>query len=281
MVRDRKPKTSIDPKWGKRQAGEPPQVKCLISDEGHVWISWYDRLPAVVRRRLSNSPYNICPACMHLEAQEVAGGKPTIEVYNRVIEAIERELRKVGKCPMTDLKDLTDEQIAAELDKLGKERAAADEAYRRAREARWAETKRLADERDRRIIAQAATLSMKELNQILKQEGFSYEAHAAIRAELDRRREEYRRQKQIQENPPSKYDALSDDQLAGLVPGGLRDEEIVQVIRTLRGRQARMREMYKKLQEVEKKFDSAMTGLPPDLRTIKPLEPRQISGRRR
>ena len=40
------------------------QVKCFISDEGHVWISSYDKLPATVRQRLRNSPFNLCAACL-------------------------------------------------------------------------------------------------------------------------------------------------------------------------------------------------------------------------
>jgi hypothetical protein len=40
------------------------QVKCLINDEGHVWISSYDRLPATVRKRLRDGPFNLCAACL-------------------------------------------------------------------------------------------------------------------------------------------------------------------------------------------------------------------------
>lgn len=42
------------------------QVKCLIGDEGHVWIHCYDALPAAVRRRLRNSPFNLCAACLEM-----------------------------------------------------------------------------------------------------------------------------------------------------------------------------------------------------------------------
>jgi hypothetical protein len=178
---------------------------------------------------------------------------------------------------MTDLKDLTDKQIADELGKLGKEEGAAWTAYHEGRDARNAIIKRLAEERDRRIIDQVATLGMKELNQILKSDDkFSYEVRDAIRTELAAREEAYRKQKQIQDNPPSKYDQLSDDQLAGLTPEGVPDEDIIRVIRALRTRQAQMRTRYRNLQEGEKRFDSAMTGLPPDLRSFRPLEPRQI-----
>jgi hypothetical protein len=184
---------------------------------------------------------------------------------------------------MTDLKDLTDEQIAAELGKLGKEAADAQAAFNQGAEARYAIKKRLVAERDRRIIAQVGTLSMKELNQLLKSGQFEYfsEVHDAIKTELEARKEAYRKQKQIQDNPPSKYDEQSDDQLAGLTPEGVPDEDIIKVIRALRTRMAQLRTTYHNLQEAEKRFDSAMTGQPPDLRTIRPLEPRRISGKRR
>jgi hypothetical protein len=71
---------------------EGRQVKCLTADEGHVWMPSYDRLPPAVRRRLAQSPFNICAACMAIEARRAAS-KPTVEVYFAVIEAIERRLQ--------------------------------------------------------------------------------------------------------------------------------------------------------------------------------------------
>ena len=67
------------------------QVKCLTADAGHVWMPSYDRLPPVVRRRLANSPFNICAACMDIEFRRM-GRKPTVAVYFAVIEAIEKKL---------------------------------------------------------------------------------------------------------------------------------------------------------------------------------------------
>jgi hypothetical protein len=53
-------------------------------------------LPAAVRRRLADSRYNICAACMTEEAKRVAATRPlkrpTISIYLAVIEAIERKL---------------------------------------------------------------------------------------------------------------------------------------------------------------------------------------------
>jgi hypothetical protein len=71
---------------------EGRQVKCLTADEGHVWMGSFDRLPPIVRRRLAQSPFNICAACMDIEAHRAAP-HPTVEVYFAVIEAIERRLR--------------------------------------------------------------------------------------------------------------------------------------------------------------------------------------------
>jgi hypothetical protein len=71
---------------------EGRQVKCLTADEGHVWMPSYDVLPPAVRRRLAQSPFNICAACMNGEAHRAAS-KPTVEVYFAVIEQIEKALR--------------------------------------------------------------------------------------------------------------------------------------------------------------------------------------------
>jgi hypothetical protein len=40
------------------------QVRCWTADQGHVWIHAYDRLPPKVRRRLRDSPFNLCAACL-------------------------------------------------------------------------------------------------------------------------------------------------------------------------------------------------------------------------
>ena len=72
---------------------EGRQVKCLTADEGHVWMGPFDRLPAVIRRRLAASRFNICPACMDIEAREASGeSRPPISTYLAVIDVIERKL---------------------------------------------------------------------------------------------------------------------------------------------------------------------------------------------
>jgi hypothetical protein len=81
----------------KSKTFEGRQVKCLIADEGHVWIHYYDELPLPVRQRLANSRFNICPACMVMEAlKRVRRGQPTIAMYCEVIDEIERQLDGVG-----------------------------------------------------------------------------------------------------------------------------------------------------------------------------------------
>lgn len=74
------------------------QVKCLTADAGHMWMPSYDELPPAVRLRLANSRFNICAACMGIEAGRVAKARrlrrPTLAIYFDVIAAIERELLK-------------------------------------------------------------------------------------------------------------------------------------------------------------------------------------------
>jgi hypothetical protein len=86
------------PGMEQRSSLDGRQVKCLINDEGHVWISWHDRLPPPVRQRLAESVFNICPACMTIEARRVAAARglrqPTIRIYLDLIKAIERKLKE-------------------------------------------------------------------------------------------------------------------------------------------------------------------------------------------
>jgi hypothetical protein len=75
---------------------EARQVKCLIASEGHEWMtSFSDRLPKPVRRRLADSRFNICAACLTEEAQKIAR-HPGIATYFAVIEGIERKLDAGG-----------------------------------------------------------------------------------------------------------------------------------------------------------------------------------------
>jgi hypothetical protein len=83
-----------------RSSHEGRQVKCLTADEGHVWIHCYDSLPVPVRQRLANGRFNICPACLQIDAQCMARGqrlkRPTVAIYLAAIEIIEQKLDGLG-----------------------------------------------------------------------------------------------------------------------------------------------------------------------------------------
>jgi hypothetical protein len=88
--------TDWSPNMKQRATPEGRQVKCLIADEGHVWIHYYDQLPTAVRQRLATSVHNICPACLAIQVEETARcskTKPTVTSYFRAIAEIERKLR--------------------------------------------------------------------------------------------------------------------------------------------------------------------------------------------
>ena len=46
------------------QTDDVDQVRCWTSDEGHVWLHYYDALPPKVRLRLREASFNLCPACL-------------------------------------------------------------------------------------------------------------------------------------------------------------------------------------------------------------------------
>ena len=89
----RKPKAGWSSNMKDGRTLEGLQVKCLTADEGHVWMGSYDRLPSAVRHRLAESRFNICPACMDIEARKVAA-RPSTATYFAVIEAIEEQLQE-------------------------------------------------------------------------------------------------------------------------------------------------------------------------------------------
>jgi hypothetical protein len=99
----KKPMRKVSAGWGPRMEQradlEGRQLKCLIASEGHLWMrNYFDRFPSSVRRRLTESAFNICPACMDEEARKAARHrketKPSVGTYFRVIEAIERKLKQ-------------------------------------------------------------------------------------------------------------------------------------------------------------------------------------------
>jgi hypothetical protein len=81
------------PNMEQRAGLEGRQVKCLIASEGHLWMrGYFDRLPSAVRRRLAESSFNICPACMDIEAHRITR-KPSVATYFNLIARIEQKLR--------------------------------------------------------------------------------------------------------------------------------------------------------------------------------------------
>jgi len=67
------------------------QILCLIASDGWQFMPDYDALPAIVRRRLASSRYNLCAACVEIEARTRARS-PTVKTFLEVIVAIERQL---------------------------------------------------------------------------------------------------------------------------------------------------------------------------------------------
>lgn len=71
------------------------QGKCFVAGEGYRWMHNYDSLPEDIRKRLRDSPFNICAACVLTYS---AGG------YHRTIDrfeaAILAELGTFGPQPV-------------------------------------------------------------------------------------------------------------------------------------------------------------------------------------
>jgi hypothetical protein len=85
----------------KRRAGQSDDINqtfCLIATGGHLWMrGYYDDLPATVRRRLRESPFNICPACMQLyvlpEVRDRHPNWPHEKLLFAAIEVMEGQVR--------------------------------------------------------------------------------------------------------------------------------------------------------------------------------------------
>jgi len=77
-------------RWAKPKTMDAEQVRCMLGDEGHVWIGWMDNLSLAVRERLRSASFNICPACLICEV----GSRRSDADYFRCIEAWEDEDRK-------------------------------------------------------------------------------------------------------------------------------------------------------------------------------------------
>jgi hypothetical protein len=87
----------LNPVWGSKRMTvlDGRQVRCTTFDEGSVWIHGLDQLPPLVRRRLADARFNICPTCVDIEVRN--NGVPTLKLYFTVIEAIERVLDRAER----------------------------------------------------------------------------------------------------------------------------------------------------------------------------------------
>ena len=86
------PSIKLNPEWGSKRMAllDGRQVRCCTYDPGDVWIHDIDRLPPLVRRRLADARFNLCPTCLTIDVRN--NGAPTLKLYFAVIEAIERVL---------------------------------------------------------------------------------------------------------------------------------------------------------------------------------------------
>jgi hypothetical protein len=75
------------------------QTFCLIATGGHLWMRHYfDGLPPTVRRRLCESPFNVCPACLATEVLPTVRRQhpnwPREKLLVAAIEVMEAQVRK-------------------------------------------------------------------------------------------------------------------------------------------------------------------------------------------
>jgi hypothetical protein len=86
------PVIKLDPVWSSKRMAvlDGRQVRCMTFDEGYVWVHGLDHLPPLVRRRLTDARFNICPTCIDIETRK--NGTPSLSLYFAVIAAIERTL---------------------------------------------------------------------------------------------------------------------------------------------------------------------------------------------
>jgi hypothetical protein len=87
----------LNPVWRSRKMAvlDGRQVRCTTFDEGSVWIHGLDELPPLVRRRLADARFNICPTCVNIEVRR--NGVPTLKLYFAVIAAIEHVLDRAER----------------------------------------------------------------------------------------------------------------------------------------------------------------------------------------
>ena len=78
-----------------RDTDQENQTRCVLSTHGSIWMKGYfDTLPLAVRRRLSESPFNLCPACLQTEfLPKVQFQHSREKALMAAIEVMEAEVR--------------------------------------------------------------------------------------------------------------------------------------------------------------------------------------------
>jgi hypothetical protein len=81
----------------KMEASNKFQGLCLVAVEGYRLMEHYDYLPPMVRKRLQDSPFNLCPACvMELTAERASklrARQLDPQFYLHAIETMENMIR--------------------------------------------------------------------------------------------------------------------------------------------------------------------------------------------
>lgn len=82
-----------------KQNAEINQTYCLIATGGHLWMrGYFDALPVAVRRRLRESTFNICPACLVTEVMPTVQRQhpnwPRQKLLFAAIEVMEAQVRR-------------------------------------------------------------------------------------------------------------------------------------------------------------------------------------------
>jgi hypothetical protein len=81
-----------------QQADDENQTRCWVSTEGHIWMcGYYDTLPPGVRRRLQQSRFNLCPACLTTYFLPRARRRHRQAGFFAAIEIMEDEVSKKEK----------------------------------------------------------------------------------------------------------------------------------------------------------------------------------------
>lgn len=68
------------------------QGKCFYSTNGHQWMTrFFDELDQAIRKRLSQSPYNLCTACViDIAVRKLEFPEPS--AYIKAIEEMEQQI---------------------------------------------------------------------------------------------------------------------------------------------------------------------------------------------